>query len=505
MGSLSDNVEKRWKYSSIVGPYPSGFLPVADCLTPSLLELLGLVALLLFYSLSELFLGDELQSVTQIIGPICLSAILFLGTFRMLDISKNALWSGFFWFRISASVYFGIGSILHLFFNEYTLARVSAFYLASPEELRKINAINALSVFFVLATAWLVGHLYPFKAKIALTQSDGRFTLATAALFLGIGYSVKYLVIVPQALGAFDQFAFASALSFFIWLAPTGLFLFTLWCLKYSRRYLPLAIILVASEVVVGLLLFSKSEVVLPLLMFLLGHLYYKFSRIRLIGLAIIILFVFIIVEPTTGYGRQELSSRYGELRAAGLNERLAIFGKYFRAEKGSINQEDFQGSLVRFAYIHSAAPAVAQYDMGRPGDSLEHILYIFIPRILWPGKPVFDMGANYTRLIDGTDTSSTWMGYFAEAYWNFGWGGVPLIMIPLGFVYVATGRYALRMIDAGAWMHLPVAFLGIWMGMRTDGTIVTDIASSVVVMVAFHILAIFATAWLETITAQQR
>lgn len=482
--------------------YPLTQKPPNDCLTPSVWELLGVAVLLLFYLAGDVFFGEEARSVTQSVGPIWLASILLLGSVRMVDLDKRVLWSGLFWFRISTAAYFGIGSIIHFFFNEYTFARVAAFYYASPEEITKINAINTLSVLCVLGTAWFVGKLFPFRALASSTQSNERFAFGTAAIFLGIGYCVKYLLIVPQALGALAGFTFTGALSFFIWLAPTGLFLFTLWCLRYSQRHLPLAILLVVSDVLVGLLLFSKSEVVLPLLMYLLAHLFNRFSKIRLLALGVIIISVFVFVEPTTGYGRQELSYRYGELRAAGLTERLSILAQYFATEEKYTNQDNFQGSLVRFAYIHSAAPAVAQYDVGQPGNSLEYILYVFIPRILWPGKPVFDMGANYTRLVDGTDTSSTWMGYFAEAYWNYGWGGIIFVMIPLGFVYVATSRYALNLIDAGAWMHLPVAFLGIWMGMRTDGTIVTDIVASIVVMFAFHIVASLASSWLRAVVS---
>lgn len=485
-------------------PHPLIPLPLVDCLTPSIWELIGIAALLLFYGLGDMLKSDEAYAVTQTAGPIWLATVLFLGSFRMLDINKSALWSGLFWFRISAAVYFGIGSILHIFFNEYTLERVQAFYDVSPAEIAKINAINSLSVLCVLAAAWVAGQLFPTRVSVASSHSSERFTFATSVMFLGIGYSIKYVLIVPQALGALEGFTFTGALSFFIWLAPTGLFLYTLWCLKYSRRHLSLAVIFVTSEMIIGFLLFSKSEVVLPLLMFLLAHLFNCFTKRRLFALAAIIMSVFIFVEPTTGYGRQELGSRYGELRAAGLLERVSILRAYFSTDERFSNPENFQGSLVRFAYIHSAAPAVAQYDIGLPGNSFEHILYILIPRALWPGKPVFDMGANYTRLISGTDTSSTWMGYFAEAYWNFGWTGIPSIMIPLGFVFVMTSRYALALIDTGAWMHLPVAFLGIWMGMRTDGTIVTDIASSVLVMIIFHVLASFSTSWLQAFLSDQ-
>jgi len=53
------------------------------------------------------------------------------------------------------------------------------------------------------------------------------------------------------------------------------------------------------------------------------------------------------------------------------------------------------QGSLLRVSFVNVAAFVVAQYDHGLPGDSLRDTLYSFIPRFLWPEKPVVLLEAN--------------------------------------------------------------------------------------------------------------
>lgn len=470
---------------------------MTDCLQPAAWELLCLAGLILFYVLAGALGGEQGDRQILFVGPIWLAVTLLAAAIRMVDIDKTALWSSLFWFRVSSAFYFGFGSVAHFFFNDYTFARVTAFYFARDDEMSKINLINATAVFCVVFVTWVLCRVLPSRRQTSEITGEPGFTFAVAMIFLGIGYGIKYIIIVPNALGALT-FGFSGAISFFVWLAPTGLFLITLWCLRHSPRHFVLAAALLATDILLGLLLFSKSEVLLPLLMFILALLLHRMSRMRLLALSAVALFTFSIVEPLVGYGRQEVALRHGELRAASLGERLTILGRYFTDDSTSASNQEFQGSLVRFSYIHSAAPAVAQYDSGQQGNSLEHAFYVFIPRALWPDKPVFDMGANYTRMIDGTDTSSTWMGYFSEAYWNLGWLGVVLIMIALGGVLWTTSRYNLWCIGAGHWILLPVAFLGIWMGIRTDGVIVTDIISSVFVMIIFHLIGTVAGIWIR-------
>lgn len=464
-------------------------LPV-DCLAPAPWELTAIAALLPFYTALDAVLGEDAFEIVNTIGPLWLAVVLFAGAVRMVNIDKTAMWTGLFWFRVATAVYFGIGSIVHNFLNGYTMMQVWRFFFAEKAHIAKFNVITALSVLCVLGAAAAIGWLAPRTRIAAAGDQDGRFLRTVALLFVCCGYPVKYLVIYPQTMGAFGDVVLPGALMNIVWLTPVGLYLLTYWCLRFSPRWFPAAAMLLALDMAAGVLMFSKSEVLLPLLMFVLAVLNYKLSLARLAIAAAMMIFVFQFIEPTASYGRMQLSMRYGMVRTSSFPERLEIISNYFSGDSIATTTEEFQGSLARIAYVHSAAPAIALYDRGKPGNSLDNILVIFIPRILWPDKPVFDMGAEYTRLINGSVTSSTWMGYFAEAYWDFGWFGIPLLMIPLGAIYVAIGRYTLSLIEAGRWLHFPAAFLGMWMGIRVDGVIVSDILASVVVLVAFHFVA---------------
>jgi hypothetical protein len=120
-------------------------------------------------------------------------------------------------------------------------------------------------------------------------------------------------------------------------------------------------------------------------------------------------------------------------------------------------------------SFVNVAAFVVAQYDHGLPGDSLRDTLYSFIPRFLWPEKPVVLLGGELATLVSGEVGNQISPGYFAEAYWNFGWIGLPLLLVPVGFFFNVATHFAARVIEREDWLYLPVLFLSLKVGMQID------------------------------------
>jgi hypothetical protein len=81
-------------------------------------------------------------------------------------------------------------------------------------------------------------------------------------------------------------------------------------------------------------------------------------------------------------------------------------------------------------------------------------------------------------------------MGYFAEAYWNRGWAGIFMAMIPLGAVFFAFGRYAQFVLQERKWLHFPGVFFGMFLGIRVDGSLVTEVFVSSLIALAYHFIA---------------
>ncbi len=120
-------------------------------------------------------------------------------------------------------------------------------------------------------------------------------------------------------------------------------------------------------------------------------------------------------------------------------------------------------------SFVNIAAFVISQYDSGLPGDSVRNLLYSFIPRFLWPEKPLVTPGAELWTLVSGEVGNNISPGYFADAYWNFGWIGLPLLLVPVGFFFNVTTHFAARVIEREDWLNLPMLFLSLKIGMSVD------------------------------------
>lgn len=114
---------------------------------------------------------------------------------------------------------------------------------------------------------------------------------------------------------------------------------------------------------------------------------------------------------------------KFGSLKLSEMNrhqERARAMGRRF--EVASI-----QGYLVN------------EYSKGIQGNTLSNFWLTFIPRILWPEKPIItNFGAELHKKYFNDPSqiySSIAPTYSAEAYWNYGPLGVVLVSVLLGLV----------------------------------------------------------------------
>ena len=104
-----------------------------------------------------------------------------------------------------------------------------------------------------------------------------------------------------------------------------------------------------------------------------------------------------------------------------------------------------FARSISRLDLIHTFAHVIAltpgylpHYD----GSSYDYLLYGWIPRILWPNKPIAQEASvmfalDYGLLLDSqTDTTMIGIGFLSEAYANFGLIGIVGVMFLIGSLF---------------------------------------------------------------------
>jgi hypothetical protein len=82
-----------------------------------------------------------------------------------------------------------------------------------------------------------------------------------------------------------------------------------------------------------------------------------------------------------------------------------------------------------------------------RYGSTMENLTYAFIPRVLWPNKPVVTRGNWFTAYLGGAGseeeaTTSTGIYPQGELYWNFGVTGVLCGMFLMGCTFSALSQW---------------------------------------------------------------
>ncbi len=478
---------RAWATRAAAGDKP------VDLLRPAAWEVIGLACLVIYYLIVSETLESDALDVACLIGSAVFAAILFAAAWRMAALDAKALWLGVFWLRLASGVYFGVGFMDSLLFSDDTKEQARAFFWVQPDVQARTNLVVTLAVFTFLAGAIVWSNVFKAEKFDAENANDGdRLLWLCAITFAGFGYFVKYFIVIPYNFGAFGNIVLPGAILTLIYLAPVGLFLLTLWTLRHAPKYTVIGTVLVCTDVVVGVLQFAKGQVILPLIVYILAVLQYKSNARRLIVAATVVFFVFQTVVPMVTFGRSENTLRYGNIAQGNLAERIEIMESYFtEGAKQQADRSDFQGTLARISYGTVAGAAVKLHDSGQPGDSLLTLFYFFIPRAIWPEKPIFDAGGRFNEALTGNATSFSWMGIFVEPYWNLGWIGIPALMLPLSAIYVFLGRMTIRVMTLGKWLQFPAVLVAMVMGFRVDGEIVSD---QVVSMVVCMIVWAFAT-----------
>jgi hypothetical protein len=456
-------------------------------------EFVGLGLLVAFYVLGDWLFGMDV-TVLNIVGPMWLMAVLGMGAVRMILLDAGVVWTALFWFRVSSSVYFGLGSLFAVASNDATVAYMQAFFAYYGEDVFKVNLITAAAIISVLAgaNALLVlvgldrGERQPATPPAI---SEGKALLKTGLFFLVTGGIVKYLFLVPQMLNL-SNFTLPGSIGLIANFTYIAVFLLTAWSLEHKRTAFPFVAGWVCLEMLIGILEFNKTEVLLVLMMFLFAFLRRRVTLMRLGMVAAGVVLCFLSIIPLVDYGRVQICLRY---TCAGgmvdLSERLDILLSKL-SDDAPVADSEVSGAQVRISYTNQAVFAVRRRDSGFAGDTLSNALAIFVPRFLWPEKPsLTEMAMEFNYGATGNSASASSPGLFAEAYWDFGWLGLVLLMIPLGLILAFISCRAIVVVNRGQWLYFPVVLLGVRIGFRTDGYFVPDVAGPMMMMVGLYIV----------------
>lgn len=271
-----------------------------------------------------------------------------------------------------------------------------------------------------------------------------------ACLSLGLAAKV-FDLFHPSSEAAYGAIVTAAAGQFYI-----GLVVLAYDSFQGQKSQVPL-IAVTAFATAIGLLGGMMETAMLPLVLVIIVRWYVR-RRLSLVLAALTALFFF-VVNPIKYQYRELTWSGQESVSAADrvLNWLQAAQTTYLDFKDPLANNPDEEADtpidgtmqridlLHKFAYIESMTPHTVPY-LG--GLSYNYLLYTFIPRLIWPDKP---KATESTDLVDfaygfrfydqenrGTNIGA---GFIAEAYANFSWWGVIMVLGIQGVIFGVLDR----------------------------------------------------------------
>lgn len=460
----------------------------------------GILLAALIFGVGVYLSYPDFVPAANIIVPASIAVALGLGCFRMARRKVATILTPTFCFRVSLLFYSGFGSLVPVLGGEEELAVLQTFFYFSEDDLLKFNIVSlafAISINMATVIGGAVLNRVRFNTihnpkKSRLIEPSNISLLVVGLAILIIGTLVNFIFIIPfqfgLATGTIPQAVSQVALSGLI-----GLFLCTIWSLQNRPRlawlFVGVAVVLCA----IGFTTYSKTDVIMPLIMIAAAFIYARPTVLRSLIWLAIILGTFAISQPICSYGRGVLLERYGTITGpAGIDERTTIIADYFN-ESAEVQDSEANYAAIRFSYVNIGAFAIAEYDTGNPIDTYSRAWTVFVPRFLWPDKPILtDISRDLNFAITGNDQSAVAPGFAAESYWNGGFIGVVLGGIVIGTILWVWSLYSIQVQVLGAWHLFPVVLLGVRAGIRSDGLAFTDLLGPLFVAVIGHVILSF-------------
>jgi len=403
-------------------------------------------------------------ALTYVVKPESLSLILiaptvfFVGSFLSfaLMVRNGAVLAPLVWFVLGAGIYFGLGSVAGgLRVHPHT----ELIFGADILYLTHVNLLNASSVLIVIGVALAFGRT---RKKIQQTQNGELVELN------GFLQKVFPYTLALAAAGIYVKFTFFPIAEDLLLRSIFGklhLFIpacFLLLGMLWQRLNWPLktfSLVLFILEVLNGFLALGKYQIIYAMLALIMGILIKRTSWKLMFSTMAALIFVFYALNPLITLGRAHdeydwekntLATRVMILNDAFkaiLDPEAQYFAKGSHLFKfGSLKlsemnrpQERARAMGRRFEVASIQGYLVNEYSKGIQGNTLSNFWLTFIPRILWPEKPIItNFGAELHKKYFNDPSqiySSIAPTYSAEAYWNYGPLGVVLVSVLLGLV----------------------------------------------------------------------
>ena len=451
-------------------------------------------------------------------GILFVPAIFFVGSMLtfILMVQSGGVLAPLAWFILGSGIYFGLGAIFGgLRVHPYTEQLFGADILY----LTQVNLLNACSVLIVvgvaLAFGWWRGPIWQTQdGPSAQQQSILLNTVFPFVLTVAIACACLKLFFFPVAENLLIR-SIIGKLTLF--LPACFLLLGMLWrSIKRPLKLVALTIFII--EISSGILTFSKYQVLYTMLAFIAGlwinRSSWKFTLLVLSGMG----FMFAMVNPLITLGRAHLAydaqntitTRIEILQDAckALLEPSSIFLTKDLQPNTRVNldemkkpEEQVRAIGRRFEVSSIQGYLINEYNSDRSGNTLSNFWVTFIPRIVWPQKPIITNfgGELHKKYYNDPSQINSALAptYSAEAYWNYGPFGVTLVSILLGLAIGWLTRYSFLAVYGTRSEYFIIAFpAAIWACFVESWLVSSYLGEFLILVVVLLIARLFLEGW---------
>lgn len=398
-----------------------------------------------------------------------------------------------FVFAAAFLVYFVVGAAMFAFPAIAPTARVVVGYPIDAQDVLFVDAANSIG----FAVALLFSAIVPVRGLSQLVDGIARDlqripTGVVVGGFIAVGAFGSVIVGltdlgvgVPVVAGAWRALSSLAVVAVFLGLSYRG---------RGARWAVVAAVMTALGKSAMGLLLFNKTEMLLPVGALFLGLASRKASWKPLLAGAVIIVAVFSTLGSLATFGRLSLPALQN---VGSVTARAGLLAEGLRGGIDSGPASSYSG-WERICYVPEQHAARVLYDSGQAGDEFQLIPWVLVPRVLAPSKPVMTRAGNvFYRRVSGNPfgASATSAGILLDGYYNGGWLGLVLVGAASGWVLALTSAVATAGLRQRSAALLPIAFLGAMTAFRIDGHFVTDYLGGVTYIL--FVIIVLGGAWL--------
>ena len=415
-----------------------------------------------------------------------MSLLLFSVMLMYRAAPLRPLYDGRLYMAVSGAVYYAFGPLIYVFGSVAAVSYASSFMPVDAKQAFEITGLNfsGLGIAGLSYSGFRFRRLDHFTRNLA--QRFKRFELNTVwVFFLLAGLPAQLLWVMPYHYGLL-RVPSPGPVNMLANLVDLALLLGWYLVRRGRRRLFVPMLALTAMELFIALADFNKTELLLVIIMIILGNYLASPSKRALVLGAAGVITVYLVAIPVVNFGRDYLTRLGGDASTpAGFELRKDILSYYLTHGSQDLGgRNDFWWN--RFNYLPSESGAIRFYQQGSGGHDYRLIPWIFVPRLLYPNKPSMTQSAiDLTYKINGTRTSSTGIGIFIDGYYNLGWFGMLAASIIYGFCLRLLSGIAKIVVEERAMLMLPLAFASIFMGIRTDGSVLADVLGATVLFMA--------------------